>query len=149
MMFVLKLFDAKGRNLFEDVQLPQPERDVVPTASGLGHHPSLACLRERATDGKPPFAHDHKRKGPHRQASPRHRHAKDVHRSAKVDCRTAGHRRRSQNLRPIFVAPDLQSRGGPTFGLPTATMTSTVFGRIRDTVVSSARQMMLGVRYAF
>ena len=38
MMFVLKLFDAKGRNLFEDVQLPQPERDVVPTASGLGHY---------------------------------------------------------------------------------------------------------------
>ena len=37
----------------------------------------------------------------------------------------------------------------PTFGLPTATMTSTVFGRIRDTVVSSARQMMLGVKYAF
>ena len=33
MMFVLKLFDVKGRNLFEDLQLPQPERDVVPTAS--------------------------------------------------------------------------------------------------------------------
>jgi hypothetical protein len=36
-----------------------------------------------------------------------------------------------------------------TFGLPTATTTSTVFGRIRDTVVSSARQVMLGVKFTF
>jgi hypothetical protein len=37
----------------------------------------------------------------------------------------------------------------PTFGLPTATTSSAFFGRIRDTVVSSARQVMLGVKYTF
>jgi hypothetical protein len=37
----------------------------------------------------------------------------------------------------------------PTYGPPTATMTITIFGRIRDTVVSSARQVMLGMKYAF
>jgi hypothetical protein len=37
----------------------------------------------------------------------------------------------------------------PSFGLPTATITSTIFGRIRDSVTSTARQVMLGVKYYF
>jgi carboxypeptidase family protein/TonB-dependent receptor-like protein len=37
----------------------------------------------------------------------------------------------------------------PTFGFPTLTTTSTTFGRIRNTVASSARQIMLGVKYYF
>ncbi len=38
----------------------------------------------------------------------------------------------------------------PSFGLPSsAVITSTVFGRIRDNTVSSARQIMLGVKYSF
>lgn len=37
----------------------------------------------------------------------------------------------------------------PTFGLPTATITSTIFGRIRDSIASTARQVMLGVKYYF
>jgi hypothetical protein len=36
-----------------------------------------------------------------------------------------------------------------SFGFPTATLTSTTFGRIRNTVVSTARQIMLGVKYYF
>ena len=37
----------------------------------------------------------------------------------------------------------------PTFGFPTLVTTSGLFGRIRNTVTSSARQMMLGVKYYF
>ena len=37
----------------------------------------------------------------------------------------------------------------PTFGFPTLTTTSGTFGRIRNTVTSSARQVMLGVKYYF
>jgi hypothetical protein len=37
----------------------------------------------------------------------------------------------------------------PTFGLPTATITSPTFGRIRDAIASTARQVMLGVKYSF
>jgi hypothetical protein len=37
----------------------------------------------------------------------------------------------------------------PTFGFPTLTTTSATFGRIRNTVISSARQVMLGVKYYF
>jgi hypothetical protein len=37
----------------------------------------------------------------------------------------------------------------PTFGFPTLTTTSGTFGRIRDTVASTARQIMLGVKYYF
>lgn len=37
----------------------------------------------------------------------------------------------------------------PTFGFPTLTTTSTTFGRIRNAVNSSARQVMLGVKYYF
>jgi len=36
-----------------------------------------------------------------------------------------------------------------TFGFPTLTTTSTTFGRIRNTVTSTARQIMLGVKYYF
>jgi hypothetical protein len=35
------------------------------------------------------------------------------------------------------------------FGFPTLTTTSTLFGRIRDTVISSSRKVMLGVKYYF
>ncbi len=37
----------------------------------------------------------------------------------------------------------------PTFGFPTLTTTSGTFGRIRDTVTSSSRNIMLGVKYYF
>jgi hypothetical protein len=37
----------------------------------------------------------------------------------------------------------------PSFGAPTATVTSTIFGRIRNTVVSSSRQTMLGAKLTF
>ena len=37
----------------------------------------------------------------------------------------------------------------PVFGFPTLTATSSTFGRIRNNVISSARQIMLGVKYYF
>jgi hypothetical protein len=37
----------------------------------------------------------------------------------------------------------------PTFGFPTLVTTSGTFGRIRNTVISSSRQVMLGVKYYF
>ena len=37
----------------------------------------------------------------------------------------------------------------PSFGFPTLTTTAATFGRIRNTVVSSSRQIMLGVKYYF
>jgi hypothetical protein len=37
----------------------------------------------------------------------------------------------------------------PIFGFPTLTSTATTFGRIRDGVISSARNVMLGVKYYF
>ena len=37
----------------------------------------------------------------------------------------------------------------PTFGFPTATVTSTVFGRIRDGVISGSRKIQLGARFSF
>ena len=37
----------------------------------------------------------------------------------------------------------------PTFGFPTATLTSTTFGRIYNTVVSGSRKAQLGIKYSF
>ncbi len=37
----------------------------------------------------------------------------------------------------------------PSFGFPTATVTSTVFGRIRNSVVSGSRKIQLGIKYYF
>jgi hypothetical protein len=37
----------------------------------------------------------------------------------------------------------------PTFGFPTLTTTSPLFGRIRNTVTSVSRKVMLGVKYSF
>ena len=37
----------------------------------------------------------------------------------------------------------------PSFGFPTTTMTSATFGRIRDTLASTARQVQLGLKYYF
>jgi hypothetical protein len=37
----------------------------------------------------------------------------------------------------------------PVFGFPTLTTTNATFGRIRNTLASSARQIMLGVKYYF
>jgi hypothetical protein len=37
----------------------------------------------------------------------------------------------------------------PIFGFPTLTTTSTTFGRIRNTVTSGSRKVMLGVKYSF
>jgi hypothetical protein len=43
------------------------------------YQPSLACIRERATDGKPSFARDCAKGSLQDQASSLHRQAKDVH----------------------------------------------------------------------
>ena len=37
----------------------------------------------------------------------------------------------------------------PTFGFPTTTITSTTFGRIRDTVLSGSRKIQLGAKFTF
>jgi hypothetical protein len=37
----------------------------------------------------------------------------------------------------------------PTFGFPTTTLTSSTFGRIRNTVTSTSRKVQVGVRYSF
>ena len=37
----------------------------------------------------------------------------------------------------------------PTFGFPTATYTSTTFGRIYNSVASASRKMQVGVKYSF
>ncbi len=37
----------------------------------------------------------------------------------------------------------------PTFGFPTATITSTVFGRIRDGVISGSRKIQMALKYSF
>ncbi|MEO5896524.1 MAG: hypothetical protein ABIS06_12550, partial [Vicinamibacterales bacterium] len=37
----------------------------------------------------------------------------------------------------------------PVFGFPTLTSTSVTFGRIRNSVNSSSRKIMLGVKYYF
>jgi hypothetical protein len=37
----------------------------------------------------------------------------------------------------------------PTFGFPTATFTSTTFGRIRDTILSSSRKIQIGAKFIF
>jgi hypothetical protein len=37
----------------------------------------------------------------------------------------------------------------PTFGFPTLTTTSSIFGRIRNSVTSGSRKIMLGVKYYF
>jgi hypothetical protein len=37
----------------------------------------------------------------------------------------------------------------PTFGFPTLTQNNTLFGRIRNTVISGSRKIMLGVKYYF
>lgn len=37
----------------------------------------------------------------------------------------------------------------PSFGFPTATVTSTIFGRVRDSVVSTSRKVQLGAKLYF
>lgn len=37
----------------------------------------------------------------------------------------------------------------PTFGFPTATITSTTFGRIRDNVISGSRKIQMALKYSF
>jgi hypothetical protein len=37
----------------------------------------------------------------------------------------------------------------PTFGFPTATVTSGTFGRIRNTVISGSRKAQIGLKYSF
>ena len=37
----------------------------------------------------------------------------------------------------------------PSFGSPTLTITSSTFGRIRDSVTSASRKMQLGLKYSF
>ncbi len=37
----------------------------------------------------------------------------------------------------------------PTFGFPTTTLSSTLFGRIRDTVISGSRKIQLGAKFTF
>ena len=37
----------------------------------------------------------------------------------------------------------------PTFGAPTSTLSSTIYGRIRDTVISGSRKIQLGAKILF
>jgi hypothetical protein len=37
----------------------------------------------------------------------------------------------------------------PTFGFPTATITSSLFGRVRDNVLSGSRKIQMGLKYVF
>jgi hypothetical protein len=46
------------------VHVAQPADHWVPTGAVLVHHPSLACIHERATGGKPSFALDRRRRHP-------------------------------------------------------------------------------------
>ena len=46
---------ASGRHQVA-LRFPQPTGHSVPSGENLGHQPPLACIRERATVGKPPFA---------------------------------------------------------------------------------------------
>ena len=48
-----------------------------------------------------------------------------------------------------FRADATNVLNNPTFGFPTATQNSTTFGRIRNTVISGSRKIMLGVKYYF
>jgi hypothetical protein len=45
-----------GAHETQALRLPHPQHDATPTGAGLVHQPSLACVRERATVGKPTFA---------------------------------------------------------------------------------------------
>jgi Carboxypeptidase regulatory-like domain/TonB-dependent Receptor Plug Domain len=48
-----------------------------------------------------------------------------------------------------FRADATNVLNNPTFGFPTTTFTSETFGRIRNTVISGSRKIMLGVKYYF
>jgi hypothetical protein len=48
----------------QTIEMPQPARHPVPTSAVLVHRPPLACVRARATAGKPTFAVDHRRSAP-------------------------------------------------------------------------------------
>jgi hypothetical protein len=48
-----------------------------------------------------------------------------------------------------FRAEFMNLLNHPTFGFPTLTVTSSTFGRIRDTVTSYSRRMQLGLKYYF
>ncbi len=64
-------------------------------------------------------------------------------------------------LKRIYLTPEKEARylelrgdftnltNSPSFGAPTATITSTIFGRIRNTVVSGSRKIQLGVKLNF
>ncbi|MDQ3686048.1 MAG: TonB-dependent receptor [Acidobacteriota bacterium] len=53
----------------------------------------------------------------------------------------------SQNLEFRVEAQNVTNT--PSFGLPTATITSSLFGRVHDSVVSFSRKMQFGVKYNF
>lgn len=53
----------------------------------------------------------------------------------------------NQNLELRVEATNVTNT--PSFGIPTATITSSVFGRIRDGVVSSSRKVQFAIKYNF
>ena len=63
------------------IEMPQPARYSVLTGDVQVHHPSLACIHERATGGKPSFALDRRRRPSASERARSTEHAKGVHRS--------------------------------------------------------------------
>lgn len=55
--------------------------------------------------------------------------------------------RRDNSLEYRVEATNLTNH--PTFGFPTATITSSTFGRIRDNVISGSRKIQMGLKYSF
>ena len=63
---------------------------------------------------------------------------------------TLGKRVRIAEEHTLQIRADVQNlTNTPSFGLPTATISSTTFGRLRDSVVSSGRRVQLAVKYVF
>jgi hypothetical protein len=63
---------------------------------------------------------------------------------------TLGKRVRIAEEHTLQIRADVQNlTNTPSFGLPTATITSATFGRLRDSVVSSGRRVQLAVKYTF
>lgn len=55
----------------------------------------------------------------------------------------------TERLKMELRADMINFTNTPSFGFPTATVTSTTFGRIRDTLTSGARQIQLGAKLNF
>jgi hypothetical protein len=70
-------------------------------------------------------------------------------RSFQVDMLLAKRVRIAENHSLQFRVEAQNVTNTPSFGFPTATITSTIFGRIRDSVTSGPRRVQLAVKYNF